>query len=157
MFPFPPQVRNYKKNEEVSRGPFNKLPWNISFRFPPRAFLIFSLFLDSMATSTLHRPLPHLPHLSSFSQQFRPIRSNRLWVGVPTNGPGSLRVATPVRFSIGPDQLFLLDADVGYSPASYYTSLGLFVISVPGLWSLIKRSVKSKVQSFCNFERQFLA
>ncbi|XP_020245413.1 protein COFACTOR ASSEMBLY OF COMPLEX C SUBUNIT B CCB1, chloroplastic [Asparagus officinalis] len=27
----------------------------------------------------------------------------------------------------------------------YYTSLGLFVISVPGLWSLIKRSVKSKV------------
>ncbi|KAI0491404.1 hypothetical protein KFK09_025664 [Dendrobium nobile] len=32
-----------------------------------------------------------------------------------------------------------------YSPASYYTSLGLFVISVPGLWSLIKRSVKSKI------------
>ncbi|XP_076939616.1 protein COFACTOR ASSEMBLY OF COMPLEX C SUBUNIT B CCB1, chloroplastic-like [Bidens hawaiensis] len=36
-------------------------------------------------------------------------------------------------------------AAVGYSTASYYTSLGLFVISVPGLWSLIKRSVKSKV------------
>lgn len=36
-------------------------------------------------------------------------------------------------------------AGVGYSSASYYTSLGLFVISVPGLWSLIKRSVKSKV------------
>ncbi|CAN0870207.1 Protein COFACTOR ASSEMBLY OF COMPLEX C SUBUNIT B CCB1, chloroplastic [Linum grandiflorum] len=32
-----------------------------------------------------------------------------------------------------------------YSLASYYTSLGLFVISLPGLWSLIKRSVKSKV------------
>ncbi|KAL4583747.1 hypothetical protein LXL04_008330 [Taraxacum kok-saghyz] len=42
--------------------------------------------------------------------------------------------------------LFVLaDAAVGYSNASYYTSLGLFVISVPGLWSLIKRSVKSKV------------
>ncbi|KAL3640403.1 Protein COFACTOR ASSEMBLY OF COMPLEX C SUBUNIT B ccb1, chloroplastic [Castilleja foliolosa] len=42
--------------------------------------------------------------------------------------------------------LFLLAADSGgYSLASYYTSLGLFVISVPGLWSLIKRSVKSKV------------
>ncbi|KAK3039155.1 hypothetical protein RJ639_028901 [Escallonia herrerae] len=41
---------------------------------------------------------------------------------------------------------FLLAADTaGYSTASYYTSLGLFVISVPGLWSLIKRSVKSKV------------
>ena len=33
----------------------------------------------------------------------------------------------------------------GYSQASYYTSLGLFVLSVPGVWSLIKRSVKSKV------------
>ncbi|XP_047315301.1 protein COFACTOR ASSEMBLY OF COMPLEX C SUBUNIT B CCB1, chloroplastic [Impatiens glandulifera] len=40
---------------------------------------------------------------------------------------------------------FLLAADSGYSLASYYTSLGLFVISVPGLWSLIKRSVKSKI------------
>lgn len=40
---------------------------------------------------------------------------------------------------------FLLAETVGYSMASYYTSLGLFVISVPGLWSLIKRSVKSKV------------
>ncbi|XP_030512186.1 protein COFACTOR ASSEMBLY OF COMPLEX C SUBUNIT B CCB1, chloroplastic [Rhodamnia argentea] len=41
--------------------------------------------------------------------------------------------------------LFLLADAAGYSLASYYTSLGLFVISVPGLWSLIKRSVKSKI------------
>ncbi|KAM6586437.1 hypothetical protein CsatA_009042 [Cannabis sativa] len=42
--------------------------------------------------------------------------------------------------------LFLVsESVVGYSLASYYTSLGLFVISVPGLWSLIKRSVKSKI------------
>ncbi|KAA8548297.1 hypothetical protein F0562_004726 [Nyssa sinensis] len=44
-----------------------------------------------------------------------------------------------------PSSLFLLADSVGYSSASYYTSLGLFVISVPGLWSLIKRSVKSKI------------
>ncbi|KAK4490542.1 hypothetical protein RD792_001224 [Penstemon davidsonii] len=44
-----------------------------------------------------------------------------------------------------PESLFLLADTAGYSLASYYTSLGLFVISVPGLWSLIKRSVKSKV------------
>ncbi|KAI3991074.1 hypothetical protein MKX01_017234 [Papaver californicum] len=37
------------------------------------------------------------------------------------------------------------ESSTGYSLASYYTSLGLFVISVPGLWSLIKRSVKSKI------------
>ncbi|XP_073158229.1 protein COFACTOR ASSEMBLY OF COMPLEX C SUBUNIT B CCB1, chloroplastic-like [Henckelia pumila] len=44
-----------------------------------------------------------------------------------------------------PQPLFLLADSSGYSLASYYTSLGLFIISVPGLWSLIKRSVKSKV------------
>ncbi|KAJ7971787.1 protein COFACTOR ASSEMBLY OF COMPLEX C SUBUNIT B CCB1, chloroplastic [Quillaja saponaria] len=44
-----------------------------------------------------------------------------------------------------PSSLVLLADTVGYSLASYYTSLGLFVISVPGLWSLIKRSVKSKI------------
>ncbi|GJP32379.1 hypothetical protein CLOM_g16974 [Closterium sp. NIES-68] len=32
-----------------------------------------------------------------------------------------------------------------YSPASYYASLGLFVISIPGLYSLIKRATKSKI------------
>ncbi|KAE8021234.1 hypothetical protein FH972_007142 [Carpinus fangiana] len=44
-----------------------------------------------------------------------------------------------------PSPLILLAESMGYSLASYYTSLGLFVISVPGLWSLIKRSVKSKI------------
>lgn len=48
----------------------------------------------------------------------------------------------------GPSSLILLAESMGYSLASYYTSLGLFVISVPGLWSLIKRSVKSKVLSY---------
>lgn len=32
----------------------------------------------------------------------------------------------------------------GYSMASYSVSLGLFVMSVPGLWSLIKRAPKAK-------------
>ncbi|KAF8050077.1 hypothetical protein N665_2050s0001 [Sinapis alba] len=41
--------------------------------------------------------------------------------------------------------LLMAETGGGYSLASYYTSLGLFVISVPGLWSLIKRSVKSKI------------
>ncbi|XP_021762449.1 protein COFACTOR ASSEMBLY OF COMPLEX C SUBUNIT B CCB1, chloroplastic-like [Chenopodium quinoa] len=48
-------------------------------------------------------------------------------------------------FHENPSSLFLIAEGVGYSVASYYTSLGLFVISVPGLWSLIKRSVKSKI------------
>lgn len=46
---------------------------------------------------------------------------------------------------LNPNSLLLLTETTGYSLASYYTSLGLFVISVPGLWSLIKRSVKSKI------------
>jgi hypothetical protein len=50
---------------------------------------------------------------------------------------------------LNPNSLLLLTTTEtsGYSLASYYTSLGLFVISVPGLWSLIKRSVKSKVSN----------
>ncbi|XP_072962738.1 protein COFACTOR ASSEMBLY OF COMPLEX C SUBUNIT B CCB1, chloroplastic [Typha angustifolia] len=74
------------------------------------------------------------------------------WLGHPSRADSTRRKRTSplVRLSPLPDPFFLLDVsnpavDVGYSPASYYTSLGLFVISVPGLWSLIKRSVKSKV------------
>ncbi|XP_078447431.1 cofactor assembly of complex C [Wolffia australiana] len=65
--------------------------------------------------------------------------------------PSSIRAAlspdTVMAAASMPDPLFSLaeGASVGYSLASYYTSLGLFVISVPGLWSLIKRSVKSKI------------
>ncbi|KAF0896342.1 hypothetical protein E2562_021877 [Oryza meyeriana var. granulata] len=70
----------------------------------------------------------------------------------------------PARASLdGSSAAVLLDAAVagttGYSPASYYTSLGLFVLSVPGLWSLIKRSVKSKVvqKTFVKEEGQTMA
>lgn len=64
------------------------------------------------------------------------------------------------QFQENPSSLFsIAAADSGYSVASYYTSLGLFVISVPGLWSLIKRSVKSKVihlfNSMCTFSFGF--
>lgn len=52
--------------------------------------------------------------------------------------------------------LFTLADTTGYSQASYYTSLGLFVISVPGLWSLIKRSVKSKVYMNSCFVRTYI-
>lgn len=63
--------------------------------------------------------------------------------------PESLMSCSPAPLLHTPStSLFLLAADTaGYSLASYYTSLGLFVISVPGLWSLIKRSVKSKVSN----------
>ena len=36
-------------------------------------------------------------------------------------------------------------AGPGYSQASYYTVLALYVLSFPGIYSLVKRSVKSKV------------
>ena len=34
---------------------------------------------------------------------------------------------------------------ISYSKASYYTILGLYLLSFPGLWSTIKRSTKAKV------------
>ncbi|CAB9497185.1 Protein of unknown function (DUF3529) [Seminavis robusta] len=35
---------------------------------------------------------------------------------------------------------------VSYSRASYYTILGLYLLSFPGLWSTIKRSTKAKIK-----------
>ena len=35
---------------------------------------------------------------------------------------------------------------VSYSKASYYTILGLYLLSFPGLWSTVKRSTKAKVK-----------
>ena len=33
----------------------------------------------------------------------------------------------------------------GFSSASYYTTLALYVLALPGVYSLVTRSVKSKV------------
>ena len=33
-----------------------------------------------------------------------------------------------------------------YSKASYYTTLGLYLMSFPGIWSTIKRSTKAKTK-----------
>lgn len=35
---------------------------------------------------------------------------------------------------------------VGYSKASYYTTLGLYALSFPGIWSQVKRSTKAKIK-----------
>ncbi|KAK9052293.1 hypothetical protein SSX86_028922 [Deinandra increscens subsp. villosa] len=83
----------------------------------------------------ISRPSPSLHP----QQPCRPKKTNKR----PPAISASLHEAATIAVQ---NPLFLLaDAAVGYSTASYYTSLGLFVISVPGLWSLIKRSVKSKV------------
>lgn len=37
-------------------------------------------------------------------------------------------------------------AGISYSKASYYTILGLYLMSFPGLWSTIKRSTAAKVK-----------
>lgn len=76
-----------------------------------------------------------------------PTRPKRLVVQVSLHDPISSSTALlhHLHTHQTPYSLFELAESTGYSLASYYTSLGLFVISVPGLWSLIKRSVKSKI------------
>lgn len=105
---------------------------------------------------------PHPHHLPLRSL---PFHTNKLhsWQHhhLPTPKPKKLRLSLHESAEfitqnqqqlLNPNSLFLLTETTGYSLASYYTSLGLFVISVPGLWSLIKRSVKSKViHSFIHF------
>ena len=50
----------------------------------------------------------------------------------------------PALFSVAP--LMILADATGYSQASYNTTLGLFLLSLPGVWSLVKRATKSKVR-----------
>jgi hypothetical protein len=100
--------------------------------------------MDATATAARRlllplRPAPSRPGAVALcSRRRRPGARRRVW-------------AAPARASLDRAAV-LLDAaaavsvgGTGYSQASYYTSLGLFVLSVPGLWSLIKRSVKSKI------------
>jgi hypothetical protein len=48
--------------------------------------------------------------------------------------------------SASPDFIPGTSGDVSYSRASYYTILGLYLTSFPGLWSTIKRSTAAKVK-----------
>jgi hypothetical protein len=66
-------------------------------------------------------------------------------VSTTTDRPVSQGSSITMLSSLAP--LFLL-ADAGLADdikPSYFASLGLFVLSAPGLWSLVKRSAKSKV------------
>lgn len=93
--------------------------------------------------------------------QPRPPTPKKLHVSLQdpiTSSSSALAVADYITHQqLNPNSLVLLADGAGYSLASYYTSLGLFVISVPGLWSLIKRSVKSKVIPVVYFICLFLA
>lgn len=91
-------------------------------------------------------PTFHAPHYSP-RHLCRPTTPTTRFTVQAFNHVHHLFTAPPsLLFQENPYSLFsIAAADAGYSLASYYTSLGLFVISVPGLWSLIKRSVKSKI------------
>ncbi|CAM9849083.1 unnamed protein product [Ascophyllum nodosum] len=43
-----------------------------------------------------------------------------------------------------PSLLLGEEASIGYSKFSYYTTLGLYALSFPGLWSVVKRATKTK-------------
>ncbi|KAL5979679.1 hypothetical protein ACLOJK_019590 [Asimina triloba] len=97
---------------------------------------------STLLTCKLSCPAPtnilrqHPPYLSSLQFQLQAPKSKRAAVVVSLSSLHELATTSTSMYEIA--------ENVGYSLASYYTSLGLFVISVPGLWSLIKRSVKSK-------------
>lgn len=66
-------------------------------------------------------------------------------IGGASAGASSSGVPSAL-YSVAP--LMALAEAAGYSQASYYTSLGLFLLSLPGVWSLVKRATKSKVGFF---------
>ncbi|XWS40512.1 hypothetical protein CRYUN_Cryun17cG0001400 [Craigia yunnanensis] len=106
-----------------------------SFSFPSK--------FSSRDTSHLHQ---HQPWLGRVSTRVRPERQMLPRLSLQQTIVSSSALLDHLQhYQKNSDSIFLLAETAGYSLASYYTSLGLFVISVPGLWSLIKRSVKSKI------------
>ncbi|XP_022740107.1 protein COFACTOR ASSEMBLY OF COMPLEX C SUBUNIT B CCB1, chloroplastic isoform X2 [Durio zibethinus] len=102
-----------------------------------------SSFFPSKCSGRLHQ---HRPWLGRDSTHVRPQRQLLPRLSLQQTIIASSALADLLQpHQQNPDSIFLLAGSAGYSLASYYTSLGLFVISVPGLWSLIKRSVKSKI------------
>lgn len=109
----------------------------------PHPQALSSFFLPSQCSSRLHQPQPWLGRDSA---PVRPQRQLLPRLSLQQTIISSSALADLLQpHQQNPDSIFLLAESAGYSLASYYTSLGLFVISIPGLWSLIKRSVKSKV------------
>ncbi|XP_060193930.1 protein COFACTOR ASSEMBLY OF COMPLEX C SUBUNIT B CCB1, chloroplastic [Lycium barbarum] len=102
------------------------------------------LFSPLSLPSSFHTPHSHKQHLLCL--RTRP-RTHKCFTVQATFNDVLFTATNTTLFQENPSSLFSVAAaaDSGYSLASYYTSLGLFVISVPGLWSLIKRSVKSKI------------
>ncbi|GAV82804.1 DUF3529 domain-containing protein [Cephalotus follicularis] len=104
-----------------------------------------------MATTKILHPLGVLSLCSKFSTRDVTYHHQQPWLGrarrkeLVVNGTMQEPVLSSVVLVEHPEPMFFIAESMGYSLASYYTSLGLFVISVPGLWSLIKRSVKSKI------------
>ena len=111
----------------------------------PQALSSFSLPSKSSSRHTSHLHL-HQPWLGRVSTHVRPERQLLARLSLQQTIVSSSALLDHLQhYQQNPDSIFFLAETAAYSLASYYTSLGLFVISVPGLWSLIKRSVKSKV------------
>ena len=68
-------------------------------------------------------------------------------VDIPTSAASVEVPAVEVPAAISsPDYIPGTSGEVSYSRASYYTILGLYVLSFPGLWSTIKRSTAAKMK-----------
>lgn len=90
----------------------------------------------------------------SRSQQSEATVANRLpakETGFSVSFDAPLPASATALFS-SPMFLYLLAEDTGYSQYSYYTTLGLFLMSFPGLYSLVMRAPKAKARDKCTSE-----
>jgi ABC-type dipeptide/oligopeptide/nickel transport system permease subunit len=62
---------------------------------------------------------------------------------VLSHAPAAAVLAAALDGSTAPPEV----GGISYSKASYYTVLGLYVLSFPGLWSTITRSTAAKVKN----------
>jgi hypothetical protein len=96
----------------------------VAFTTPTR-FNTAKATIQSTRTSTTARNMIDMEP-TQFTSILDTLSSNMLLADIP--------VAPPEGF------------EPSYSKASYYTILGLYIMSFPGIWSQIKRSTKAKVK-----------
>jgi len=115
------------------------------------SFLAALLLLPSTTQGFIVRPVTTGSHMvgSRTSSSFRTTTTTtslHLFVEPSTfvDAANTLltTVADSASFADGPPET----AGISYSRASYYTILGLYLLSFPGLWSQIKRSTSAKIK-----------
>lgn len=110
----------------------------------PLFFFSLFLFVDGTGMTSLSRTHARRP-VTILSMAVSPV--DLVDTVVAAHNHFAVATATAPDVAVAWPSIVLGDeaaGSVGYSKFSYYTTLGLYVLSFPGLWSVVKRATKTK-------------